>query len=203
MRAAKQLALKLPFRGGKRRGAGRKPKGPRARVRHAKRPRLSRYHPVHITWRVLSGIWNLRGPKCFAEIARAFARGCDRRGFRLIHFSVQGNHLHLIAEATDEVRLSRGLQGLAVRIARGVNRAMGRTGKVFEGRYHEHVLRTVSETAHAVAYVVGNFARHALRRGVAVAVGRPDRCSSAAATVASAPPLVATPQTWLLKRFAG
>jgi len=201
MRAAKQLALRLPFRGGKRRGAGRRPKGPRPRVRHAKRPRLSRHHPAHITWRVLPEIWNLRGPKCFAQIAWAFAKGCDRRGFRLIHFSVQGNHLHLIVEAADEIRLSRGLQGLAVRIARGVNRAMERTGKVFEGRYHEHVLRTVSETAHAVAYVLGNFARHALRRGVALVAGGPDRCSSAAPTPASAPPLVATPQTWLLKKL--
>jgi len=158
---------------------------------------------VHITWRVGPEIWNLRGPKCFSQIARAFAHGCDRRGFRLIHFSVQGNHLHLIVEAADEIRLSRGLQGLAVRIARGVNRAMQRTGKVFAGRYHEHVLRTVSETAHAVAYVLGNVARHALRRGVALVLGGPDPCSSAASIVANARPLVAAPQTWLLKRLAG
>jgi len=135
--------------------------------------------------------------QCFQAIARAFARGCDRGEFRLVHFSVQGNHLHLIVEAPDEVRLSRGLQGLGVRIARGLNRVMGRTGKVFADRYHEHVLRTGAEVANAVAYVVGNFARHLLRRGQRVRAGAIDPCSSAAATSG----LVASPRTWLLLRF--
>jgi len=192
--------LKLEFRswGGKRRRAGRKPMGVRAGVRHAKRPGLSKHLPVHVTWRVRPEIWNLRGPKCFAAIARSFARGCDRRGFRLAHFSVQSNHMHLIAEAPNEVLLARGLQGLAVRIARGVNRAMSRTGKVFADRYHEHVLRTAAEVANAVAYVVGNFARHALRSGRQIATDAIDQCSSAARDNVS---LVKTPLTWLLRRF--
>jgi len=192
-----QLAFKFRTWGGKRRRAGRKPKGERPGVRHAPRPRLSKYHPVHVTWRVRPEVWNLRLRQCFQAIARAFARGCDRRGFRLVHFSVQGNHLHLIVEAPDEVRLSRGLQGLAVRIARVLNLVMGRAGKVFADRYHEHVLRTGAEVANAVAYVVGNFARHLLRRGRRVREGAIDPCSSAATPSG----FVTSPRTWLLQRF--
>jgi len=106
--------------------------------------------------------------------------------------------MHLIVEAPNEVVLARGLQGLAVRIARGVNRAMSRTGKVFADRYHEHVLRTAAEVANAVAYVVGNFARHALRSGRQIATDAIDQCSSAARDNVS---LVKTPLTWLLRRF--
>ena len=193
-----QLAFKFRSWGGKRRHAGRKAKGDRAGVRHGKRPNLSKHHPVHVTWRVRPEIWNLRGPKCFAAIARSFARGCDRRGFRLVHFSVQGNHMHLIVEAPDQVRLSRGLQGLAVRIARGVNRVMQRTGRVFADRYHEHVLRTAAEVANAVAYVLGNFTRHALRRGARIVESVIDPCSSGAQKNRV---LVRTPLTWLLERF--
>ena len=48
----------------------------------------------------------------------AFAGGCERTGFRLVHFSVQSNHVHLIAEGDCRTSLTRGLQGLAIRMAR-------------------------------------------------------------------------------------
>ena len=35
--------------------------------------------------------------------------GADRFGFRLVHVSVQSNHLHIVAEARDRRSLSRGL----------------------------------------------------------------------------------------------
>jgi len=163
-----------------------------------RRPHLSRHHPVHVTWRMLPHVWNLRSRRCFVALARAFAGGRERRGFRLVHYSVQGNHLHLVVEAPDEVRLSRGLQGLAVRIARGLNRVMRRRGKVLTDRFHEHVLRSAAEVARAVAYVLGNFFVHALRRGEQVARPEADPYSSAKLPE-TGPPLVVEPGTWLLR----
>jgi REP element-mobilizing transposase RayT len=142
-------------------------------------------------------VWNLRSRRSFRVLSDAFAKACDRRGFRLVHLSVQGNHLHLVVEAPDKVRLARGLQGLAVRIARRLNRLMGRTGKVFADRYHGHVLRTPAEVARAVAYVLGNFFVHALRRGERADTTVTDEYSSAA-VAETGPPLVAPPRTWLL-----
>ncbi len=194
----KQLALDLPTWGGRRDGAGRKPAGERSGVSHACRPRLSRHHPVHVTWRMLPHVWNLRSRRAFRRIAAAFAAGCDRDGFRLIHFSVQGNHIHLLCEAADERQLARGLQGLAVRIARGLNAMMGRRGKVFADRFHAHVLTSPTQVVRAVAYVLGNYVVHALRRGEAVSAAAPDEYSSATPS-STGPPLVAAPQTWLLR----
>jgi putative transposase len=142
-------------------------------------------------------VWNLRSRRCFRLLSEAFAAGCDRLGFRLVHFSVQGNHLHLVVEAPDATRLARGLQGLSVRIARRLNRLMRRTGKVFADRYHAHILRTPAEVARAVAYVLGNFSVHAMRRGERLVTSHIDECSSAAVRV-TGPPLTARPQTWLL-----
>ena len=198
MARTKQLSLRLPTWGGKRHGAGRKPKSERPGVPHVPRPILLKHHPVHVTWRMLPHVWNLRSRRSFRELSAAFAEACNRAGFRLIHFSVQGNHLHLIVEAADAARLSRGLQGLAVRIARRLNRLMGRTGKVFADRFHQHVLRSPAEVARAVAYVLGNFFVHALRRGERVELTAPDEYSSARRTD-TGPPLVAPAQTWLLR----
>src|SRR4051812_3384606 len=201
-RNARQLGLKFPLRGGKRRGAGRKPKGPRAGVSHARRSGLLSRHPVHATMRVLPHVWNLRGPRAASTLAGAFAAGKEKDGFRLVHFSIQGNHLHLVVEADDALRLSRGLQGLATRIARRLNRLMGRKGQVFADRYHARALRTPTEVANALAYVLGNFAVHAARRGRPVPARFVDaRTSIEMRVTATIPhvPLTAAPTTWLLR----
>ncbi|HEX9602737.1 MAG TPA: hypothetical protein VF973_03225 [Myxococcales bacterium] len=197
---AKQLKLDLRTWGGQRKRAGRKPKGARAGVPHACRPSLAARHPVHAMLRVLPHVWNLRSRRCFSAIATAFAGGRERDGFRLIHFSVQGNHLHLVVEALDAECLSRGMQGLTIRIAKRLNRVMGRRGAVFADRYHEHVLRSPSEVARALAYVLGNFAVHARRRGDwSVGVEIDPYCSvSVEVQLGPGPPLISEPRTWLL-----
>ena len=50
--------------------------------------------------------------------------------------------------------------GLGIRIARAVNRGLGRTGSVFADHYHAHYLRSPTEASRAVAYVLGNYEHH-------------------------------------------
>jgi REP element-mobilizing transposase RayT len=77
--------------------------------------------------------------------------------FRIIHYSVQTNHLHLILEATDRAALLSGLRGLAIRTARAVNRAAGgRHGRVWAERCHVHELRSPREVRNALVYVLHN-----------------------------------------------
>src|SRR6266566_1116261 len=102
--------------GGRRKGAGRKPKGEWALVTHTARPPLAARYPVHVTLRVLPHVWNLRSGRTFRVLGRALSQGGDRFGMRICEFSIQGNHLHLVTEATDARALSRGMQGLSIRI---------------------------------------------------------------------------------------
>ncbi len=80
--------------------------------------------------------------------------------FRLVHFSVQQNHVHLLCEASDATALARGLQGLAIRVAKGVNRHLSRRGKVFDDRYHHRILRSPKEVRWALGYVLNNTRKH-------------------------------------------
>jgi hypothetical protein len=126
---------------------------------------------------------------------------------RVVHYSVLSNHLHLVVEGRDRRALSRGMQGLAIRIAKRLNRYWDRSGRVFAERYHERALKTPREVRHALAYVLHNARKHGLR----VAADGPDPCSSGAwfdgwkggrrfaAERAGGPfvPIVA-PRTWLL-----
>jgi REP element-mobilizing transposase RayT len=180
-RSTQQL-LPLPEsvgHGGRRENAGRKPVRERAGVSHHGRPAVSSRTPVHVTLRVLDHVWNLRSRRSFSVIEAAIAGVVPFRDFRVVHFGVEGNHLHLIVEADHNRALAEGMQGLTIRLAKGLNRLMGRRGRVFADRYHAHVLKTPAEVRNAIAYVLLNHRSHAARRGEAVGRGAPDRYSSA------------------------
>jgi putative transposase len=196
----KQQELPLKSWGGARRGAGRKPKGGRKNVPHRPRRRFRR-GALHITTRVRPEVWNLRSHRCFRALRRAFAGGCARFGFRLIHFSVQGNHLHMIVEAPDAETLGRAMKGLEVRMARALNRVMRRRGSVFADRYHAHLLKSPREAANAVRYVLENWRVHKLcAAGVEQHVVDP-YCSTAWRD--THPSLTVPPEGWLLSIAIG
>ncbi len=138
--------------GGRRKRSGRKKK-PGAGINHIPRERFKNL-PIHVTLRVRDAVWNLRSRRCYTALAKAFGAGRARFGLRLCHFSVQGNHLHFVIEADNTRSMSRGMQGLAIRMAKSLNRVMNRRGSVFADRFHAHVLRTPSEVRHALAYVL-------------------------------------------------
>jgi putative transposase len=165
--SASTRQLSLFRRGGKRRGAGRKPKGPKALVSHAKRDPLAARHPVLVTTRLRTGLPGLRRPDAFAVLEKAFAgsiAGAEQHGLRLVHFSVQTTHLHFIVEARDARSLSHGMKGLLVRIARGLNHLWRRSGSVFADRFHARRLRTPREVRNALAYVLKNAHKHGCQR---------------------------------------
>ena len=188
----------LPFRqwGGKRRGAGRKRKSPRPSVKHRVRHAF-RNGALHVTTRVCDSVWNLRSQRCFNALRQALQKGCNRFGVRLIHFSIQGNHLHLIVESPDQIELGRAIKGLLVRMARALNKVMDRRGQVFADRYHAHLLRSPREAAHAVRYLLDNWRVHAQQDGRPLPTGVDRYCSTAWADCT--PPLVAEPRWWMLR----
>jgi REP element-mobilizing transposase RayT len=216
-----QLRLDLPpakgTHGGKRKNAGRKPMRRGTWVGHGPRPWHDTNHPVHVTLRVRRGMPSLRGLELAKTITEGLRRAANsgharpaerRRTFRVIHYSIQPNHLHLIVEATSKTALARGMQGLASGLARRVNRKLRRRGSLFGDRYHAHTLASPTEVRNAIVYVLKNFEKHPEPipdRGTEPTRGI-DPCSSArwfagwappAEPTALAPP-VAEPRTWLL-----
>jgi REP element-mobilizing transposase RayT len=183
-------------------------------VLHRRRPRVTLRTPVHVTLRVHRDVSSLRTNKRAKIIRSAFVAACSADGFRIVDWSIQGNHLHLIVEADSTAQLSRGMQGFSIRVARGLNRAAGRKGPVFTERYHLHVLCTPAEVRNARAYVLNNYRRHAHQSGRHVAHNWVDPCSSwpwfdgwrdlppererTSVRDRDGPPPVAKPRGWML-----
>jgi REP element-mobilizing transposase RayT len=105
----------------------------------------------------------LRSQHLFPTLTLAIRRAsqADPKHFRVVHFSIQFDHLHLIVEASDKQALSRGMQGLAVRIARYVNDLLGRRGKFWADRWHGRALTSPRSVRNALVYVLMNFRKHA------------------------------------------
>ena len=89
------------------------------RIRHAPRPDVS--GPVHVTVRLLAGLPNMRTPRAYRRLERAFRKGKEKSAFRLVHYAVLSNHMHLFVDVDDKRSLSKGMQALKVRLARALN----------------------------------------------------------------------------------
>ena len=117
-----------------------------------------------------------------------------RNGQRILGARVVVREQRKVSEAPDRRALTRAIQGFSIRVAKGLNRMMGRKGRVFDDRYHARVLRTPTEVRHAIRYVLDNARKHAAERGETYPAGYVDPYSSA-----GAPDLALPAQTWLLR----
>ena len=146
--------------GGARRGAGRRKSGLRRGGPHRTRPALSSRHPVHVVLRTVRGVPRLRQACMYEAIRRVLVRYIGLGAFRVVHISIQHNHLHLLVEASGAHSLGRGMQSFAINAARAINAAWGREGSVFAFRYHATQIKTDRYARNAISYVVNNWRRH-------------------------------------------
>ena len=138
---------------------GRK-KSPDSGVSHATRPVLKASCPMHVTKKLAAGLPGLRCLEAWSVITDAIRRANRARLVRVIEFTVQGDHLHMLCEGGDAKAVGRGLGGLFTSVARQLNRLWGRCGKVYSERYHREDLTTPTQVRNAIRYVLGNIYKH-------------------------------------------
>jgi putative transposase len=168
-----QQAIRFPdkngqFRGGKREGAGRPKQGKRASERHKRRPTLKPSEAVHVVVRAVTAVGQLRNFDAYHAIRKAMVAVLTRNGFRIVHTSIQGTHVHLLIEASNRTALARGMQAFQISAAKHLNSAISkrsklrrrRKGSVFTDRYHSEIIRTPRHARHELAYVLNNWRKH-------------------------------------------
>jgi len=197
--------------GGAREGAGRPRKQGRRNVMHRKRLGFSSPRPLHVTVRVADEVGVLRKRKRYRVLHDVFCQTA-RRGFRICHYSVQDDHIHLIVEASNRAAMTAGMRSVNIRIGKGMNRKLGRRrGTVIADRYHEEHLGSPRQVRNTLAYVLNNVRKHVMvEMGDTCKWGWLDPCSSAqyfdgwknkdpVPITAGAP--VAAPRTHLLRKL--
>jgi REP element-mobilizing transposase RayT len=157
----RQTEFRFRTWGGKRPGSG--PKRTPARIgllRHGERPAFDARVPALVTLRGVAGVPNFRAERV-AGVILAEIRRVSAKGFRVVHFSIQSNHLHLIVEADDGPALSRGMQRLGSRVALAINLLLARRGTLWRDRYHRRDLPKPRQFRNALVYVLFNARKHA------------------------------------------
>ena len=166
---------RLTRAGKKKKRPGPKP-GSFPRVRHRKRAVHKYWNPLHVTMRGVRGLPSFRAQSLFVAFEDAVRR-TRRDDFRVVEFSVQDDHLHLIVEADDNVALERGMKSFSVRANRLFNAAFGRgRGRVWGDRYHRRDLTSARQVRNAIVYCLANYKKH---QRVTSGAPRIDPCSSA------------------------
>ena len=172
-------------RGGKRPGAGRPPKGERAGVPHAPRPSVKASTPLHVVLRVAKAVGNLRKRDMYRALRESTIVVAKHEDVRIVHVSIQKNHLHLIVEADGKAALARGMKSFQVSVAKRINRRMPlvngrrRRGTVFPDRYYMEVITNPRQARHALAYVLNNWRKHGEHRAPEMRGRRVDPFSTA------------------------
>ena len=174
--------LRLDLRRRTRAGRVAKRPGPKRDPRrhdpdHVKRPEVVAAHPLHVVLRVVREVGNLRTRHAYRAIRGAIGKAAARSDYRVVHVSIQSNHVHLLVEADDRRALTIGMQGFAISAAKRLNRELRRArGEVFPFRYHATAIETPTQAHHALCYILNNWRRH---RADARAPWRIDPYSSA------------------------
>jgi REP element-mobilizing transposase RayT len=119
---------------------------------------------LHVTLR--ARFRGMRTQRVFAALVQALRRSSRRapERFRVVQFSIQSDHVHLLVEAAEKEALSRGIQGLTISMARRVNRVLGRRGQFWADRFHARSLESPRAVRNALVYILANFRKHAGRR---------------------------------------
>ena len=163
---AGQVEMVFRTHGGKRAGAGRKPKRQRRGEPHEARPEHDPRHPVHVTIRIVGNVGGLRRRDIYFALREATIVTARRADFRIVHMSIQRDHIHLLVEAADKRALSKGIRGFSISAARQINKAYTerggdrRTGRVVSDRYHARPLTSPRAVRNCLAYILSNWRHH-------------------------------------------
>ena len=127
---------------------------------HVKREPFVKGRALHVTLRTLPAAKNLRRMDAYRAVRIGARVVLARSGFRLVHFSIQSNHIHLIVEADSRVDLSNGVRAFSISVAKSLNAKLGRRGPVFADRNHAKAITKPTQMRNALQYVLTNWLHH-------------------------------------------
>lgn len=148
----KQIELNIykGTRGGRRPNAGKIRKHSPG-VAHSTREKIKATTPLHINFKYGAYV----RMESILNILEVSILNAKKFRFEVTHYTLQSNHVHLIAEAPDNTSLSSGMRS----ITNTMVKRMGK-GSIQLERYHLHVLRTPREVRNALDYVLNNDVKH-------------------------------------------
>lgn len=147
-----------------RKNAGRPAKNDRG-IRHTARPFLERSTSLHLTVKIRREKADLKNKSILLLLKRAIQRG-RRKGLKIIHYSLEYDHVHMLVEAEDNTTLGVGMQAFGVSLAKGINKIKKKAGEVYKHRYHFRKITSALELKRVMSYIFNNGVKHGTAQNV-------------------------------------
>jgi REP element-mobilizing transposase RayT len=128
-------------------------------IRHRERPKLTRLSSLHLTIKIKRIKADLKNKSILIVLKRAIYNA-RKKGLRVIHFSLEFDHVHLLIEAPDNFILGKGMQSLGVTLVRGINKLGQTSGEVYKHRYHFRKINSTRELKVVMNYIFHNGVKH-------------------------------------------
>jgi REP element-mobilizing transposase RayT len=139
-------------------GAGRKAIHDRG-IRHISRDPIKRITPLHLTIKIESKKAGIKNKNILTALHHSIKKA-RILGLRILHYTLEFDHVHLLVEADNNERLGRGMQSFGISFSKGINKIKQMKGRVFKTRYHFRKLKTLTEIKNVLKYILRNGIKH-------------------------------------------
>lgn len=141
-----------------RKGAGRPSKHDKG-IRHIEREQLKKTSNLHITVKLEKSKAGLKNKQTLALLHKAIKKA-RLSGLRILHYTLEFDHIHMLIEADNNHQLSRGMQSFGITFSKGINKLKKLQGNVYKNRYHLRLIKTYKEIKNVMNYILSNGVKH-------------------------------------------
>lgn len=128
-------------------------------IRHTARPVLTKPSSLHLTIKVQKIKADIKNKMILTMLKKAILNA-RRMGLKVIHYSLEYDHVHLLIEADNNVILGKGMQSLGVTLSKAINRTKRIKGRVYKHRYHFRKINSARELKNVMFYIFNNGVKH-------------------------------------------
>jgi len=128
-------------------------------IRHTERPVLTKSASLHLTVKIKRIKADLKNKSILSILKKAILN-TRKQGLRVIHYSLEFDHVHLLIEAENNLILAKGMQSFGVTFSKAINRLRKLKGGVYKHRYHFRRIVGARQLKNVLNYIFSNGVKH-------------------------------------------
>lgn len=126
-------------------------------IRHTPREVISKPSPLHLTVKLKRA--DIQNKVVLRILKHAIYRS-RLQGVRVVHFSLEHDHVHLYVECGNNFVLGKAMKAFGVTFVRGINKFKRSKGQLYKYRYHLRILKSAREVKNVINYILKNGIKH-------------------------------------------
>lgn len=128
-------------------------------IRHIAREIIKKSTSLHLTIKVRENKADIKNKQVLKILHYAIRRS-RIKGLRIIHYTLEYNHIHLLVEAADKQTVHQGMQSFGITFAKKINAIKRLKGTVYKHRYHLRKINSPRELKNVLYYIFNNGIHH-------------------------------------------